>query len=1111
MASEFRRTFATALVSLLSVPPTAVAQPIPLDFGPLPAALLERLPAGHQDPGSSPPNSQIPVRRLPAPDPSIPLSKLLIQHWGIDDGLPIETLIDVHRSRDGFLWISSFNGLFRFDGSNFEVFDKSTHPELVTSAFSRFFEDADGTLWLGTQGSGIWQIRNGRLQPFDQARLGVISLSLDRSEEHGFWIGMDTGLYRHEGNRFVQLILDDFGETRARDTLFDQEGNLWVASESHGVARIRDGKVRWWTEQDGLSARASVCLWHDGRRLWVGGIGGLSVIENDVARPVAGFEGASLLKLVPDSFGMIWIPASSGLIRLDPTTEIAEVVQEIDGHSLRNVSDVALDDEGNVWVTSSVSGLFQLRTRRFETYGQDDGLSTARVNYASEIEPMVYWLGMDDGKTQRLDLSRPEGPKLTDVVFDVALPEVRIRHFLEDSKGRTWVSSYAGLLRRDASGDLLLGTQDGLPSLQVRLTYEDSRGLLWVATRNGGLAVERNGTFESFGPQEGLPSGLVLSVDEDSAGRLLVGMRGSFAVLSVQETPWKLQVDKVYTHEDGLPGAVVFNTHVDGEWIFLATDGGLAALKDGRLEKLDLSDGLTTDTVFDIKTDKTGRAWLSSLAGVMTLDGTSLRERLEAKLAGRLDLPSLELDTFDHADGLSARQCTAATSFTIGHDGRILFPTLEGLSIIDPRNLSVNPVPPPIHIYRADVDQSSFTFGVGSEPSLLVPPGHRRVAFSFAGLSLQQPKKNRLWYRLEGFDRHWTEAHETRVAYTNLPHGTYQFRVVGTNNDRVPNPIGDTLTVKVKPQLYQTPFFFFAMLALGLGLVRAFVNWRIQFVHRRNRELQDIVDVQRRTAQENRRLIIELETKNAEIEARREELERFTYTVSHDLKSPLVTIRGFAGALRQDIENGDHELVEQDLGLILSASKRMERLLAELLELSQVGHVQNPPEQVDLSEIVADAVALTAGRARAQRGEILVQADMPVLWVDRSRITEVFQNLLENALKFVPGDRSPRIHVGCDSLDGEHVFFVQDNGIGIPADLQGSIFGLFKRLNPTTEGSGVGLAVVKRTVENHGGRIWVESLGDQLGTTFRFTLRDLETGVSRNEESPDPTCGNMSS
>ena len=282
--------------------------------------------------------------------------------------------------------------------------------------------------------------------------------------------------------------------------------------------------------------------------------------------------------------------------------------------------------------------------------------------------------------------------------------------------------------------------------------------------------------------------------------------------------------------------------------------------------------------------------------------------------------------------------------------------------------------------------------------------------------------------------------------------------------------------------------------------MRGFVNWRLQVIDRRNRELQDIVDDQRRTAAQNAHLIEELEAKNREIETRREELERFTYTVSHDLKSPLVTIRGFAGALQQDIQSGDEDLIEQDLSLILGASKHMERLLGELLELSQVGHVLNPPEPVCLTDVAREAVSLTAGSTRAKGAEIMVQESMPVLQVDRSRITEVFQNLVENALKFVPESRIPLIHIGCDSLDGEDIFFVQDNGIGIPEDLQDHIFGLFKRLDTSVEGSGVGLAVVKRTVENHGGRIWVESFGQDQGTTFRFTLKDLTTETTETTE-----------
>ncbi len=230
-------------------------------------------------------------------------------------------------------------------------------------------------------------------------------------------------------------------------------------------------------------------------------------------------------------------------------------------------------------------------------------------------------------------------------------------------------------------------------------------------------------------------------------------------------------------------------------------------------------------------------------------------------------------------------------------------------------------------------------------------------------------------------------------------------------------------------------------------------------------------------------LIAELETKNAE-------LERFTYTVSHDLKSPLVTIRGFVGLLEQDAAAGNTDQMKRDIAHINHATDKMHRLLGELLELSRIGRQMNLPEAVALSELAQEAATLVAGRLVARGVEVEIEEEMPVIYGDRMRLLEVYQNLIDNAVKFMGDQRAPRLEIGA-RLNGSDVkCWVQDNGLGIAAAYHEKIFGLFERLEADGEGTGIGLALVKRIVEVHGGRIWVESEGQ--GSTFYFTLPPKE-------------------
>ena len=228
-------------------------------------------------------------------------------------------------------------------------------------------------------------------------------------------------------------------------------------------------------------------------------------------------------------------------------------------------------------------------------------------------------------------------------------------------------------------------------------------------------------------------------------------------------------------------------------------------------------------------------------------------------------------------------------------------------------------------------------------------------------------------------------------------------------------------------------------------------------------------------------MIQELAKKNAE-------LEQFTYTVSHDLKSPLVTINGFLGYLEQDALSGNMGRLKKDMQRIQEAVHKMQRLLNELLELSRIGRMMNDPETIPFNELVKEALDIVHGRLEKSGASVQVQPDLPAVHGDRPRLVEVVQNLVDNAAKYMGDQKEPRIEIGQrGNENGMPVFYVKDNGMGIEPEHHERVFGLFNKLDARSEGTGVGLALVKRIVEFHGGRIRVESEAGS-GSTFLFTL-----------------------
>ena len=229
------------------------------------------------------------------------------------------------------------------------------------------------------------------------------------------------------------------------------------------------------------------------------------------------------------------------------------------------------------------------------------------------------------------------------------------------------------------------------------------------------------------------------------------------------------------------------------------------------------------------------------------------------------------------------------------------------------------------------------------------------------------------------------------------------------------------------------------------------------------------------------KLIAELESKNAE-------LERFTYTVSHDLKSPLFTIRGFVGYLEKDALSGNQERLRSDVQRIIDATEKMQMLLNDLLELSRIGRLMNESQPVSFAELAHEVLELVEGRIMERGITVHMKSDLPIVYGDRQRLLEVLQNLVENAAKFMGNQTDPRIEIGqLGEAEGMSVLYVKDNGIGIQPEHYERIFGLFNKLDVKSDGTGIGLSIVKRIIEVHGGRIWVESEVGK-GTTFFFTL-----------------------
>ncbi len=1140
---------------------------------------------------SPPPAGQKP----PGLAPDLDLHQLVVSTFS-DDELPIRTLMNVLRTRDGYLWIASFAGLFRYDSVTFELYDKEKVTslaapgetlELQGSGVYELVEDDRGTLWIGSQASGLLSYEGGRFRSHG-LQGSVRSILIDR--EGRPWVGLTNGgVFRQDGTRFVAVEGEALGAVTVRSLLEDEDGTIWIATEGQGLVRLlggAGGDVSFFRADSGLRSDTVTNLvrCRDGD-LWIGTEAGLSRFGSDGLVADAGLSGIEVYRLYEDGYGNLWIASEQGLFRRNATSRF-ERLSEHRGRPLRSVSAVAFGREGEVWVTTYAHGLYQLRQGKAASLTTWEGLATKRVNALAETRRGEVLVGSDDGRIQVVD-----GHEVKDSELPVTLPDVRVRGLLEDRRGDLWIASYAGLLRISGSTAEWWTTENGLPSNQVRVVYEAGDGGIWAGTRTGGLVkLGEDERIEVYDASRGLASDFVLGIDEDAAGNLLVATQGGFSLLRGDGRI------RTYTRENGLVGTIVFNAHADESGdVYLATNGGLARLSKGRIATLTPADGLGTEAIFDYVDDGHGTVYLSSADGILRIDRSELVAHMNGERQG------VTIEVVDDLDGLPSRECTAATRILRTSDGRLWVPTIEGVAILDPGRFPINRVPPPVALEGFTVDGVAQELAGGA---IEIGPGHKRFLFDFAALSLLIPSAVTVRYRLEGFDDEWNNAGEGRQAlYTSLPHGEHTFRVIAANDDGVWNEAGASISFRVEPRFQETGTFFFAVALLASAFFAAIFSWRIGAVRRRADRLEQALAEQRkaeealRSSEERYRVLfseandsililddaeivdcnaralkmfgysreellgkqvqdlapefqsgdeaafdakpvsqstvrdfqfkqkrkngslfdaeislgtfrlgekillmaiirdisertrVERERKKliAELEAKNEEMKRFTHTVSHDLKSPLFTVKGYLGFLMKDVEAGELERAKSDAGRIQEAVDKMAALIEDLLELSRAGRAIHEPQKVPLGALAKEVVDHLAGRIEEKQAAVEIAEDLPVVLGDRSRLAEVLQNLIENAVKF-SGEDEPHVEVGSRSDRGKTVVYVRDNGVGIEPGFHDRVFGLFERLDPNVEGTGIGLAIVKRVVEVHGGHIWVESKGKGDGATFCFTL-----------------------
>ncbi|MFW6201166.1 MAG: sensor histidine kinase, partial [Gemmatimonadota bacterium] len=872
-----------------------------------------------------------------------------IDQWTTEDGLPQNSVNAIVQAPDGNLWIGTFGGLVHFDGTRFTRVERTDSAGRHIDRVMSLAVAPDGTLWIGTQDGGL----------------------LRREAGAGGGHRGAGGPQRGESGRYDAFTTaDGLPDDEVTALYASRDGALWIGTGGGGVARFVDGRFRRYREVGGRSVGSVVSFVEDRRgTLWINSTDGLFTLEDgelSTASPRAEALAEAEYMVLEDDEGARWFTlpdrmarqdearvevfdvldgalvvedpvdgywvgtADDGLYFFRPDAAVADGFHRYplpDGRLAYRVRSAHVDRVGNVWIGTSANGLLRAKRNLFTTFTTGHGLSHDVATAVYEDEGGTLWSATNCGGVNAIDRRArtvrvfnprsPGDPEGDPCVFALG----------EAPEGTVWQGSWGrGVTRLTSTRDDLPRRVAGLADAVVLALYGDRGDTLWVGTNSRGLAAVVDGRVRAtFTTADGLAHNSVRTIHRTRDGDLWIGTLGGLS---------RLRDGGItsYTAADGLSAEHVRSIHEDDAGrLWIGTyGGGLLRLHDGELTAIGLDDGLADDVVSSILEDDAGFLWMSGNRGIYR---ASL-EALNAFADGEADRVHSVLYGVD--DGLRNAETNGGFQPSAWKDsgGRLWFPTVEGVTVVDPADVVVDERPPTVAIAEVVVD------GVSRAPNgaISVGPGRPNVEFRYAGLSLAAPEHVTYRYRLEGFEEEWIDAGSRQVAYyPRLAPGRYRFVVRAANRDGVWSDEGAALALRVVPPFWSTWWFRLAGLA-AFGVVLVVVVRRRDRLARRRREAREAF---------SRRLI----------EAQEHERKRIAGALHDGLGQQLLVIRNRALlALRSD-EMG--EPAREQIREITDVASE------SLADVRGVAHALTPHELDHLGlsaalEAVIDAVAETS-------------------------------------------------------------------------------------------------------------------------------------------------------
>ncbi|GCC51280.1 GHKL domain-containing protein [Chryseotalea sanaruensis] len=978
------------------------------------------------------------------------LSQTSVYQWTGENGLISNNITSAIQSSEGFMWITTYNGIMRFDGQRIIVYDRGVLPFLATDAFYQVYEDKKGVLWFASQGSGIvlYQDKKFKLLEVSGEKMPKSVRSILIEDDGSVWIGSNNeGLFKMtKGGELKRLDHAVLNTLTIFDITKDKKGKVWIATDGDGLFSFNGTHLEHFDQLDGLlSNNVNTLALSKGDTLYVGTADGLQTICNGKLRTVNFLKNIPINDIYIDKENRKWFATENGLARISGNNVAEELTSRKKGFAYTRLNSISRDREGSIWISSGRDGLLQMRETGIMNVSEEQGLSNNRINIVVEEANKTLYIGSDAGTVDRYT-----NGEITSIVFKTDLKEAAIRDICEGANGTLWIASYRGILRMQGKSEKLLGEKDGLTAIDMRRVLRDKNSDLWFASRSGGLfkfSQKLNRVIKHYNKDQGLESNYILSLEENSKGDIYVGTHsGGLTIIKNDGSTNTYHISK----DDA--GVLIFNIHLDKDGnVWVVSNLGLYRFNNGVFKKIRLQAINKGETYFDWLEDNDHNAWITTNLGVLKIEHTDLQNFF----AGRDSVVHTKL--YDNHDGMKNKECTGATRSLVSSNGDLWIPTLGGIAVFSPDKIVSNALPPPVYVTDLITDSETFV-----SDTVIVEPGNLRYIFNYTALSYTAPTKIKFKYRLEPINKTWVESEMKRdVEYTNLSPGTYTFRVMASNNDDIWNTTGDSKVLIVKPFFYQTVWFYIICFLAVVILLYTIYQWRIYVVEKRNRELRKL----------------------------NSELDRFVYSASHDLRAPLASILGLIAVARLDKSNN----VEEYLNLIEKSIHKLDGFIRDIIDFSRNSRLELDTEPIKFESMIHEIIdELKYMDERGLIRKIVEVNGSGDFCTDRKRLAIILRNLISNAYKYHnPYTEDNFVHVTVKYSGQEATIKVADSGIGISEEHLSNIFKMFYRANENNNGSGLGLYIVKETVEKLKGSITVHSEPNQ-GSTFELKLVSIK-------------------